>query len=257
MLTQTKNYKNCQFYIGGVSSGTPLRYETGLFGGKICAPNSEAMKTAAVAQFKAQVWDKYVGQTGLTQYLADIMATKEPLAITLLTAFVIGFVYLILLRYLGGPIIYLSILGMILGSAGGGFMLYEQSGLRLETDKYKNYYLYGSYVAWGFTALLFCCVCCNLKNIRIGIAVMKCTAQFIGGTPQVFLAPPLGVLVVVAWLVVWTVFALYVMSVGEVAPRKAPLSFLTEVKWSDETRYAFLYALFGYLWLNAFIIGVF
>lgn len=31
---------------------------------------------------------------------------------------------------------------------------------------------------------------------------------------------------------------------------------LTAVKWSDETRYAFLYSLFGYLWMNAFIIGV-
>jgi len=34
------------------------------------------------------------------------------------------------------------------------------------------------------------------------------------------------------------------------------MEFLTEVVWNDETRYVFLYSLFGYLWMNAFIIGV-
>jgi len=44
------------------------------------------------------------------------------------------------------------------------------------TDQYQPYYLYGSYVVWGFTALLLCCVLCNYTNIKIGVAVMKCTA---------------------------------------------------------------------------------
>jgi len=30
---------------------------------------------------------------------------------------------------------------------------------------------------------------------------------------------------------------------------------MTTVEWSDKTRYAALYSLFGYLWMNAFIIG--
>ena len=28
------------------------------------------------------------------------------------------------------------------------------------------------------------------------------------------------------------------------------------MKWNTETEYVFLYSLFGYLWMNAFIIGV-
>jgi len=79
--------------------------------------------------------------------------------------------------------IYLSILALILGSAYGGFMLYNTSLAMIDTDEYKLYYLYGSYVVWGISGLLACCVCCNLKNIRIGVAVMKCTAAFLGGTP--------------------------------------------------------------------------
>ena len=57
-------------------------------------------------------------------YINDIMAVKNVLFISLATAFVVGFVYMIVLRVAGGPIIYLSILLLILSSAGGGYMLF-------------------------------------------------------------------------------------------------------------------------------------
>lgn len=57
-------------------------------------------------------------------YVQDIMATKVVLAYSLATAFVVGFIYMIVLRIAGGPIIYLSILLLILSTAGGGYMLF-------------------------------------------------------------------------------------------------------------------------------------
>jgi len=76
-----------------------------------------------------------------------------------------------------------------------------------------------------------------------------------GSTPQVFLVPPVAIVFVMTWLFIFVVIALHIMSVGTlVVNEKIP--FLSDIEWSDETRYAFLYALFGYLWLNAFIIGV-
>lgn len=183
------------------------------------------------------------------------MACKEPLLWTLLTGFLIGFVYMIVLRLCGGPIVYLSIVGMILGTAYGGYNLYNTSLAMMETDEYKKYYLYGSYAVWGLSAILLCCACCNLKNIRIGVAVMKCTAAFIGGTPQVFLVPPIFIVLLMVWLLIWLVVACYIMSIGKVTQR-TDFTFLTAVIRTDETNYMFLYTLFGYLWINAFMIGV-
>jgi len=84
---------------------------------------------------------------------------------------------------------------------------------------------------------------------------MKCTAAFIGGTPQVFLAPPISAILVIIWLVLWVAIAAYIFSVGEITTNPE-LPFMTTVVWTDETRYVFLYSLFGYLWINAFMIGV-
>lgn len=62
-------------------------------------------------------------------------------------------------------------------------MLFETSNAMADTEQYKLYYLYGSYAVWGLAALTLCCVCCNLKNIKIGVAIMKCTAQYIANNP--------------------------------------------------------------------------
>jgi xanthosine utilization system XapX-like protein len=60
-------------------------------------------------------------------YLADIIAVKDLLLISLGTGFLIGFVYMIFLRLCGGPIIYITILLTIVSSGAGSFMLYDMS----------------------------------------------------------------------------------------------------------------------------------
>lgn len=82
----------------------------------------------------------------------------------------------------------------------------------------------------------------------------KCTAQFIADSPQVFFVPPIAGLIVVTWLLIWIPTGLFIASVGEIKP-DPDLPFMTTVVWNDKTRYAVLYSLFGYLWVNAFIIG--
>jgi hypothetical protein len=71
----------------------------------------------------------------------------------------------------------------------------------------------------------------------------------------VFLAPPIALVIVLGWLALWVLIAVHIMSIGKLE-QNAQFPFLSQVQWSDETRYVFLYSLFGYLWLNAFIIGV-
>lgn len=133
-------------------------------------------------------------------------------------------------------------------------MLYDIGSKLPEQDEYKNYYVYGCYVVWGLTALLICFLACNCRNIRIGIAVMKTTADFLKCTPQAFLLPPLTAMICFLWLVVWLVTAIFIGSVGKPAPsEKFPM--LTQIEWDENTRYAILYSLFGYLWLNAFIMS--
>ena len=59
---------------------------------------------------------------------------------------------------------------------------------------------------------------------------MKCTAQFIGSTPQVFLVPILFAILLVIWLFVFVIISLFIVSIGELGPRQGTFTFLSEVK---------------------------
>ena len=66
-----------------------------------------------------------MSQSGADAYIADVMAVRDLLGWTILSAFIIGFVYLILLRMIGSIIIYASILSILLGTAAGGYLLFD------------------------------------------------------------------------------------------------------------------------------------
>ena len=56
-----------------------------------------------------------------------------------------------------------------------------------------------------------------------------------------------------AWIAYMIASGAFIFSIG--TPYRNPTTGLTTFAWDNKTRYAFLYHLFGFLWVNAFIIG--
>lgn len=115
-------YKDCEYYPAGVISGEAFRYGTVKLS-QYCLPDSEALKKDALAAFKAE-FNKYFGGMNIQKYISDIISARHILLITLLTGFLLGFVYMIVLRLFGGPMIYASIFALLIGSCAGGYMLF-------------------------------------------------------------------------------------------------------------------------------------
>ena len=72
---------------------------------------------------------------------------------------------------------------------------------------------------------------------------------------RIFLLPLAAYVFAALWLAIWMVSAIFVFSVGEPTPRVG-YEFITEMKWSDNTRYVFFYQVFMLFWINAFIMGM-
>lgn len=70
-----------------------------------------------------------MSSSGADKHVADIMAVSDLLFYSVLAAFFVGFIYMVVLRFLGGIIIWISILAIILFTLGGAAFLY------LEADK--------------------------------------------------------------------------------------------------------------------------
>jgi hypothetical protein len=172
-------------------------------------------------------------------------------------ALVASLAYLLILRCCAGVLIWISILGIIVALGAGGYWVYETHTTYNVNDANYKYLMYGAYAIWALDGLFVLIVLCCISRIRLAVAIMKVTSSFIYRTPTVLLLPFIFFFLCIAWLVFWTFLAVYIMSVGTIEPRAAPFEFATTVVWTSQTRYIFLYHLFGGLWVNAFLIGCF
>lgn len=92
-------------------------------------------------------------------------------------AVVFGYLYLFVIRFVGGAIIWISFALIVLILAGGG--CYTWFYLRPTYDPSNptyEYLEYGSYALWGLSVLTCFLMLCCYNAIKLGIAVFKTTA---------------------------------------------------------------------------------
>jgi len=198
---------------------------------------------------------KYVlGETG-TAWAFDIARTWPVLAVGSVTALIISYIYLFIIRCIGGLIIYLSILLIEAALIVGGWYTYQYRNEYEKDNDFYDYFTWGSYVIWGLAVVVLFAVCCCWGAIKLGIAVYKTTAQYVAANLRIFLLPLVSYLACVIFFGAWVWGYVYLWSIGNPEPRD-DYPFLTEVKWDYKIRYAMWYQLFMLFWCNAFIIGV-
>ena len=224
-----------------------------------CVPDLDTENVSALSEETIKTFKKLFNDTvlgdKLTSYLADISYSWVVILVCSFTAILLGYIYLILIRYLGALIIWLSIALLQLSLIGGGVYMYFESNSYEETSDYRDYLKYAAYATWGVAGLFLCCICCCWRSIKIGIAVYETSAQYVAGNLRIFLLPLVAYIVCAIWLFTWLVGVVFVFSVGEPTAREG-YSFITEMKWEDNTRYILLFQLFMLFWINAFIMGM-
>lgn len=106
---------------------------------------------------------------------------------------------------------------------------------------------------WILAGLYFIILMCCCTRIRLGVAIMQATSQFVKDTTSIFLVPFIFFFIICAWMVFWIISAIWMFSVGEPVKRQGfPVA---EIKWDNLTRYLWIYHLLGLFWISAFIIG--
>ena len=189
--------------------------------------------------------------------MTDIVKSWPILLISSVTALIFGYLYLWVIRLIGGVLIWISIAFIEIALIAGGFYTYWYRGRKYAPeDEVFKYMTWGSYVLWGLGVLVFFLVCCFWHAIKIGIAVFKTTSQYVQANLKIFFLPMLSYLSIGAFTLFWLYGATMVFSIGTPVSRDDDYPFLTEVKWSRLTRGCFFYDVFGLFWINAFIIGV-
>jgi hypothetical protein len=189
--------------------------------------------------------------------MRDIAASWMVLIIASVTAVIFGYLYLFVIRLVGGAIVWISIavIEIALLASAVYTMMYRNEKFKEEEATY-DYLTYAMYVLFGLTAVTLILVCCFWHAIKIGIAVFKTTSQYVQANLKIFILPIVSYLTIGVWSCFWLIGAVNVFSIGTPEPRDDGFPFATEVKWDWFTRVAFFYDIFGLFWINAFVIGV-
>ena len=86
----------------------------------------------------------------------------------------------------------------------------------VNAKKGVNYSLYIFYACAGFTGALYCTVICFYNRIKIAIAIMKTSADFVTEVCMVMLVPPVIMILILIWASVWMGLFAYVYAMGEI-----------------------------------------
>ena len=179
------------------------------------------------------MFEEYIMNDKITQYIADIAYSWKVLAACSGTALVLAYLYLFLIRLIGAILVWFTIFALQAALLAGGYYTYKESeNPEYAQSDYKDWIKYAAYGIWGVAGLYFLCVCCCWKAIRLGIAVYQTTAQYVAQNLRIFLLPLLAYFFAMIWFSVWLVSAVFVFSIGEPAPRPGK-EFLTEMQWDE------------------------
>ncbi len=250
-------YANCMNYPSqtGGRNGPPFRYKTLNVLNSFCIPDgSSYVNEETYVAFKNAFFSNVYGETaGVWAY--NVAKAWAVLLVGAALAVVFGYLYLFIIRLIGGAIIWVSFVLIVLALAGGGFYSYFYLRPTYDpTNPTYEYLAYGAYTLWGLSGLTCILLCCCYNAVKLGIAVFKTTAQYVQANMNIFFLPAWSSAVALLWLLLGLGSAVFVFSVGTPMPRPG-YEFITEIKWSDQTRYIFFYHVFGLFWINAFIIG--
>ena len=114
-----------------------------------------------------------------------------------------------------------------------------------------NTYMILSYILFAATAVLLIVFLCMFRNIKLAIAIIKTAAICVKDNILIMAVPPVFVVLVAIFWVLWIYGAIYLYSVGEVS--KSPDGPYAAVEHSDFTTRCLWYYLFGGFWFNAFL----
>ena len=188
-------------------------------------------------------------------WVEDIFKTWHILAISSVTALVLGYLYLFVIRIIGGLIIWLSIILIEIFLFSASMYTFYRRSYEVDADtKLYDYMTWAGYAILALAVIVLIIMCCCWHAIKIGIAVFKTTSQYVQANMRIFVLPILAYFAIMIWSFCWIFGAAFVFSTGTPAQRE-DMPFLTEVKWNHTTRWAFFYDVFGLFWISAFIIG--
>ena len=189
----------------------------------------------------------------LSTWLSDLYVTRWALLGSLAWSFVIGMIYLLLLRLCAGFLVFLVIILILAGLLilAAYFKITSKDHEELEDNVYYNTYnaLFWVFLVLAILWLIFIIAMCN--KIRLAVALIQITAKYINQVCSIIFVPFLFFIIIIIWLVYWVSLSIFLYATGEFNQTGSKV--IANFDWDAKIRYSWWFHLFSLFYMTATI----
>jgi choline transporter-like protein 2/4/5 len=190
----------------------------------------------------------------LTTALLDLVRSWKLIAAMSGVVFLTTFLYVFLLQWIAKPLLYISLVVLLLFLAGSGFFCFMKKGdYEVDSSEYNGMFA-GAIVFWAVGALYLCFICCQYKNIALGASILQASSDFLSSNTRIIFMPVFIYILMIPVAGIWLFSTLNLMSLG--TPYYIPDSYISGMNYENTITYLFLFMLFGLFWVIAFLDAI-
>eukprot|EP00762_Andalucia_godoyi_P006425 ANDGO_02906.mRNA.1 Choline transporter-like protein 2 len=224
-----------------------------------CIPNSGLDPSGSSAA--AKLGDQW------GQFWGDVTRCWRIFLICTATAFVGGFVWLLLMKVFAGAFVWITILLCFALLVFIGWYFTDRAQQKEDAnpssadDNDTKALRYTGYAFYACAFIFFCVIVFLRKRIQLAIAIVKEASDAIRDMPLIIFFPLWMVIIVGGFLAYWIAVACYLMSIADPSIDWQTMNGFErpgEIDWSFSAsmRYVLIYHFFGLLWTLGFLLAI-
>jgi len=169
-------------------------------------------------------------------------------------AFIITIIYLMLLKWITKPLLYVSLFAIfVFGVLGGGFLFLQKDEYPAESESYY-YMIAGAITVWVITFIYMVIICCQWSNIALGASIMEAAGTFVASNPRIGILPIVTYMSFAPVIVWWLFTTVFLYSIG--TPKYEEKTFVAQIERPAYLDYVLWYILFGLFWFCSLCIAI-
>ncbi|OMJ83106.1 hypothetical protein SteCoe_16026 [Stentor coeruleus] len=198
--------------------------------------------------------DVYVN--GIEDWIADVWRCWTAILIVLGVSVIVSIVYLLLMRYCVGVVLWVSIIATLAAIIFFGIYIdkiAEDKYGSKEKKKTKDALNIAAVIIYCVVALFIIILIFMYRRIQLAIAIMKSGAIFLKDMPSVIFVPIIMFCLSFGFYVYWILALIFIYSSGKL---KDGDSVVAKIDWDKSTRNSLYFEIVGILWINSMKIAL-
>jgi len=245
-----EDYSSANCYSAGSQNPCPddaNNYPTQEYFGKFCVPT----------QGVSVLVGKGLNFGFFSRAASDLITTWPMILAVGGMALVFGFIYVVLMKYFSGVLIWALLAAFVLASGGFGYVCFTtESGSNTGLGSLSEGELKAlSYTCFAVAALSLLSIICLRERITLSIAVLKAAAHFLEDEPGILILPPIFLVLTLLFYVGWIVVAAFIVGTNDFIPPDDSTPFVN-VEWTSSGVGMLMYYGFALFWNHALGVAI-